>query len=495
MKNPQKINTHHAQSKNFFHGCLRKFTLVSTTPERYQPGDQNVRQKVSISDTGITTYTAYSFTEGHRLVESVNRIFKISAEVTAELFSMISSYFGEEHLRLSFLEGGQWEITLSGEQQESVNLSSSFFDGQDPQLSVMSQALRQALGIPNLYAFDGLTDPLETVTMTIDSKVSLPDTQALSSYHEEIILDRASESLRMTQEMGQAGESFREYHIPGKVCDLLDNLSRRLSAVSGNTETVHKMDTMASLQNYQLQFFFSRGIPVCFSGVFSASDFPATVQAFIYRLRKLLELFTPAALNSDLYAHPHLREGQKILCDVRFNEIENYPCYYLATDDSVQIGDDVTVCIGTQKLEVLGTILRKLYVSSEDVTFSLERLNKIQNTDFYEFGCDILGAYSVTDMKTALKNGSYALEELTQFYCCCSNRVEWLSAERDTCCLPDSVISELSEWGDLKEHLSDVISHSCNTEKPYQSKSVISVLIQRGYQFLNGFWVKSQTAT
>lgn len=140
---------------------------------------------------------------------------------------------------------GSWIIELTNTEGKTTQISGSLipdaFHG-------LSDYIRDRLKRNDLFLFDGNPDRVERIEVTYDRHLEIemkepadPDhPYAIWDYHENLSIDRASETIEHFRQIMSECDVYNKYHVSEGVSDFLDETDvNALSVVEGNPPDVY----------------------------------------------------------------------------------------------------------------------------------------------------------------------------------------------------------------------------------------------------------------
>ena len=154
-----------------FKGTPQKVRIVSNNI-CYGPApepDDEVEQHITINTDGRVWFSAYNFGsgfDGHE--KSRGKIYQIEKETVTKVLNSIARYFSTEYIEVFATDIGEWEMEITNTDGEVYKYRGSLIadfevDGVD-----LSDMVREALGMDDLYVFDGNNKPDRVDRVTID---------------------------------------------------------------------------------------------------------------------------------------------------------------------------------------------------------------------------------------------------------------------------------------------------------------------------------------
>lgn len=373
-----------------FQGEPQKIRIVSNNicyglpPE---PEDE-VEQHITINAEGRVWFSAYNFGEGFgRYKKARSQIYKIDKAVAGKVLNSVASYFSGEYDELFATDIGDWVMEITNVDGKVYKFRGSLcadfeVDGID-----LSDLLRDALGMNDLYVFDGNNKPDRVERITVDyhritkikPKQSLSETTEYVTwdYTEKLILDRESETLEHIQNIGSGCTVSRKMYVEGGVENLLDDIDAEelFGNIEGNPDDV--IENPLETQEYAITIDFKKGPRRVIQGTYDKKalpeawgDFADAVWSFI-RFYGFGEILDPS-----VYGKVKHRKQDYIYCSVEFDAgYKSY--YYIADDDSIEVGDYVVVPVGKDNHQSVAEVVKVEFFAEEDVPLPIEKTKHI----------------------------------------------------------------------------------------------------------------------
>ena len=251
----------------------------------------------------------------------------------------------------------------------------------------LSDLIRDALGMNDLYVFDGNNKPDRVERITVDyhritkikPKQSLSETTEYVTwdYTEKLILDRESETLEHIQNIGSGCTVSRKMYVEGGVENLLDDIDAEelFGNIEGNPDDV--IENPLETQEYAITIDFKKGPRRVIQGTYDKKalpeawgDFADAVWSFI-RFYGFGEILDPS-----VYGKVKHRKQDYIYCSVEFDAgYKSY--YYIADDDSIEVGDYVVVPVGKDNHQSVAEVVKVEFFAEEDVPLPIEKTKHI----------------------------------------------------------------------------------------------------------------------
>ncbi len=373
-----------------FKGTPKKLSIVSNNisygpcPE---PADE-VEQHITINANGQVWFSAYAFGQGFGKFEKARRKnFKIEKNTAQYLLNAIAAYFSQEYVEVFATDIGEWQMELTNTDDEVYKYRGSLCADFEVDGTDLSDLIRYSLNMDDLYAFDGNCRPDKVNRIIVEYRhvTRIKPKQHIESiteyitgdYTEKLIIDRESETIEHVQNTGTGCVVSRKYKVDSGVKGLLDDLDADglFLNVAGNPPDV--VESPNETRDYIITVDFKKGPQRIIRGTYDKyglpddwADFAETVLDFM-RFYGFGEIFDPS-----IYNKVKRRKNDYIFCSVTFDGgYKSY--YYLADDDSIEVGDYVLVPAGKDNHIAVAEVVKIEYFSKEEAPLPLEKTKHI----------------------------------------------------------------------------------------------------------------------
>lgn len=373
-----------------FQGEPQKIRIVSNNicyglpPE---PEDE-VEQHITINAEGRVWFSAYNFGEGFgRYKKARSQTYKIDKAVADKVLNSVASYFSGEYDELFATDIGDWVMEITNVDGKVYKFRGSLcadfeVDGID-----LSDLIRDTLGMNDLYVFDGNNKPDRVERITVDyhritkikPKQSLSETTEYVSwdYTEKLILDRESETLEHIQNIGSGCTVSRKMYVEGGVENLLDDIDAEelFGNIEGNPDDV--IENPLETQEYAITIDFKKGPRRVIQGTYDKKALPEAWGDFADAVWNFIRFYGfGEILDPSVYGKVKRRKQDYIYCSVEFDAgYKSY--YYIADDDSIEVGDYVVVPVGKDNHQSIAEVVKVEFFAEEDVPLPIERTKHI----------------------------------------------------------------------------------------------------------------------
>lgn len=383
-----------------FQGEPQKIRIVSNNI-CYEPMpevDDEVEQHITINAEGEVWFSAYNF-DGvvGNPKKARSSTFKVEKAVAGRVLKSIAQYFSNEYDELFATDIGDWVMEITNTEGVVYKFRGSLCADFEIGGINLSDMVRDALGMDDLYVFDGNNKPDRIDRITVDyhrvTKIKpkvIPEGATWEyvtwDYTEKIVIDRATETLEHTQNIGSGCVVSRKYYIQEGVEGLLDDIDADalFGKIEGNPDDV-VVDPLET-KNYTITVDFRKGPQRIIQGTYDKKALPEMWGDFIDDVWEFMrfygfgEIFDPA-----VYGKVKRRKRDYIYCSVEFSEgSKSY--YYIADEDDFAVGDFVVVPVGKDNHHSVAEVVDVEYFAEEDLPLPLDRtkhiIRKCTDNDF-----------------------------------------------------------------------------------------------------------------
>lgn len=359
-------------------GKVEKTTIVSADDLKsiaFQ-GETNSVKLTSVKD-GKSELVTIDFAGNASITLPDGTIEKVSLESNERfiLFKAMKKIFVRPPVQKE-KSSSYWKLTLTNESGKEFsyqgNLSPTCFD----EAVDISDAMRDIFENDQLWLFDGCPDRLSGLDMKYDWTKKDDDQNITLRYHEELIIDRDSESVLHKRSFGNDNGIIEKYHIEGIVSGLLDQLSLiDLTNAAGNPSDAI-FDPLET-KNYELSLTFNSGETKMVFGTFDKLGLPENWPEVAGLLSQLLSYYGMGEiLTKEAYNQKVRRQGDLIFCKVEFDE-QGKEYSYLADEDVYSPGDWVWVPVGKDGNLKIVMVVHVDYLQPEDAPYPLDKIKHV----------------------------------------------------------------------------------------------------------------------
>lgn len=145
-----------------FEGTVKKMHIISNSicfgpcPE---PEDE-VEQHLTVNAHGRVWFSSYAFGEGFGKFKKLKaQNFSIDKSVATGLLNKVAAYISPENMEMVVTDIGDWKMELTTTDGKTYKFDGPLCDDLDLGSTDLSDLIRDALDMPDLYVFDGNYKP------------------------------------------------------------------------------------------------------------------------------------------------------------------------------------------------------------------------------------------------------------------------------------------------------------------------------------------------
>lgn len=382
-----------------FQGEPKKICIISNNICYGPPPEleDEVEQHITINVEGRVWFSAYNFGEGFgRYNKARSKNYKIEKAVAEKVLNSVASYFSGEYDELFATDIGDWVMEITNTDGVIYKFRGSLCADFEVEGIDLSDLIREALGMDDLYVFDGNNKPDRVDRITVDYhrvtkiKPKQPVSEGVEyvtwDYNEKLILDRESETLEHIQNIGTGCTVSRKMYVEGGIENLLDDIDveELFGNIEGNPEDV--IENPLETQDYTITIDFQKGPQRVIQGTYDKKSLPEAWGDFANDVWEFICFYGfGEILNPSVYGKVKRRKQDYIYCSVEFDEgYKSY--YYIADDDNIKVGDYVVVPVGKDNHHSVAEVVKVEFFAEENVPLPLEKtkhiIRKCTNEDF-----------------------------------------------------------------------------------------------------------------
>ena len=251
----------------------------------------------------------------------------------------------------------------------------------------LSDLLRNSLDMPDLYAFDGNNKPdiLNRIEVFYHRITKIKPKEPIAEhmeyavwdYAESLIIDRDSESIEHIQNIGTGCTVTRRYNVEGGIESLLDdlNVDTLFEHIEGNPPDV--VENSLESKDYTIKVITNKGDEKVIQGTYDKKGLPDDWAEFMESVFDFITFYGwGEIMNPSVYGKVRRCSNDIIYCSVTFEGgYKSY--YYMADDDSIEVGDYVIVPAGKDNHEAVVEVVQKEYFAMDEVPLPMEKTKHI----------------------------------------------------------------------------------------------------------------------
>ena len=369
-----------------FHGNVKKVKIHSNNMGYgFLPREgTEVEQHLTITDDGRVWLTRYAISEDlnfAKLTKTEQRQFKISSDKAKFLLDKYTKYFRDEY-EISFAtDVGSFEMQITDDEGKTAYFIGPLIcefevDGYD-----LSQLTRDTVEDQTLFVFDNNEfERIERITIDHEhkKKIVAADGQVVTwNPTNHIVIDRKTDTIEYTYKIGKECDVTRKYHVAQGVSNFLDELEYQNLFVEFEEKELDAIIPEDDEATYTATVDFLRGPSRIIAGRYDKQGLPIDWPEFIEDLYDFMSFYGFGEMfDEKQYGRTYRKTNDYIFLSVRFGEYgKTY--YYLTEDDTIQVGDQVVVPVGSEGKERIVEVAKKEYYSSDRVPMPIEKVKSI----------------------------------------------------------------------------------------------------------------------
>lgn len=369
-----------------FHGNVKKVKIHSNNMGYgFLPREgTEVEQHLTITDDGRVWLTRYAISEDlnfAKLTKTEQRKFKISSDKAKFLLDKYTKYFRDEY-EISFAtDVGSFEMQITDDEGKTAYFIGPLIcefevDGYD-----LSQLTRDTVEDQTLFVFDNNEfERIERITIDHEhkKKIVAADGQVVTwNPTNHIVIDRKTDTIEYTYKIGTECDVTRKYHVAQGVSNFLDELEYQNLFVEFEEKELDAIIPEDDEATYTATVDFLRGPSRIVAGRYDKQGLPVDWPEFIEDLYDFMSFYGFGEMfDEKQYGRTYRKTNDYIFLSVRFGEYgKTY--YYLTKDDTIQVGDQVVVPVGSEGKERIVEVAKKEYYSSDRVPMPIEKVKSI----------------------------------------------------------------------------------------------------------------------
>lgn len=369
-----------------FHGNVKKVKIHSNNMGYgFLPREgTEVEQHLTITDDGRVWLTRYAISEDlnfAKLTKTEQRQFKISSDKAKFLLDKYTKYFRDEY-EISFAtDVGSFEMQITDDEGKTAYFIGPLIcefevDGYD-----LSQLTRDTVEDQTLFVFDNNEfERIERITIDHEhkKKIVAADGQVVTwNPTNHIVIDRKTDTIEYTYKIGTECDVTRKYHVAQGVSNFLDELEHQNLFIEFEEKELDAIIPEDDEATYTATVDFLRGPSRIVAGRYDKQGLPIDWPEFIEDLYDFMSFYGFGEMfDEKQYGRTYRKTNDYIFLSVRFGEYgKTY--YYLTEDDTIQVGDQVVVPVGSEGKERIVEVAKKEYYSSDRVPMPIEKVKSI----------------------------------------------------------------------------------------------------------------------
>lgn len=250
----------------------------------------------------------------------------------------------------------------------------------------VSQLIRDVLDMPELFAFDGDAILDQITRFSVDyhrvSQFAAPAPLNENNefvtwvYTEQLVIDRATQTLEHVQNIGSECQVKRLLHVEGGIDSLLDGINEyALDPIEEVPEDA--MINPRHATDYHVSIVYRRRPERRIAGIYTKDTLPLEWASIMDDITEFIKFYGMGEiLDSAIYGKALRRQGDLIFVNVQFNEFGKTYCYS-AEDEMIQEGDRVVVPVGDEGKTTTAVVESVVYRPKEKAPIPFEKIKAV----------------------------------------------------------------------------------------------------------------------
>lgn len=364
-----------------FRGIPRKIRLESNNVA-YGPcpePEEEVEQHLTLNDQGRVWFTAFQHGDRSERYVHSRSVSKTVGKDTAKLILTDFARCFSDYQPVMVTDAGDWKLTITNADNEEFKYYGSLFGGIRIGGMNLSELLREALQMEDLFAFDGNCEEecIERIVIEYRRHHVLKNKAGgtvTRDCFEKLYICRDNETIEYIIDLSPGCSIKRSYHIEGEVSYLLDQFDAD-ALFEDIPDAPEDAVVSPNLQrDYAVTVDFRRNPQLRLAGTYDKYGLPANWADFIDCVWELIGYYDAAGEigRPYVYGKGRRRKSELIFLYVEFADADKTYCY-LAEEDIYSVGDMVDVPVGNDGKKSVARVVRVAYLPAEKAPFPLNK--------------------------------------------------------------------------------------------------------------------------
>ena len=348
-----------------------------------EPTDE-VEQHLTINNDGRVWFSAYAFgKEKDKYTKVRSRNFSIDKNIAQEMLNKVANYFQNENTETLATDIGDWFLELTNTDGKICKFRGLLWDRFYYEGESLSDVVREAVGLDDLYVFDGNINQNKITRIVLDyqrKNESAPQEESqeieLDLASEQLIIDRATGIIEYSRNIRNKNKIYHKYEVKSAVKKLLNYFSSEdfFAYIAGAPEDA--VDEDSERRDYKITIEYEKSSRQVFEGSFDRDELPKDFADFAETIVEFLIFYGLGEILDPLIYKKAKKRSTYIFCSVIF--AEGWKTYYYLTDDiSIAVGDLVLVPAGKDNHEAIVKVVKIEHFREEDCPLPLEMTKSI----------------------------------------------------------------------------------------------------------------------
>ena len=195
-------------------------------------------------------------------------------------------------------------------------------------------------------------------------------------YTEQLIIDRATQTLEHVQNIGSGCQVKRQLHVEGGIDSLLDGIDEYALDPAEDKPADAVVDTR-NATDYRVSIVYRRRPEIRIAGIYAKDTLPLEWSSIMDDITEFIRFYGMGEiLDSAIYEKALRRQGDLVFVNVQFDEFGKTYCY-LTEDEMIREGDRVVVPVGDEGKTTTAVVESVAYMPKEKAPIPLERIKSV----------------------------------------------------------------------------------------------------------------------
>ncbi|WP_217587963.1 hypothetical protein [Lentibacillus saliphilus] len=347
-----------------------------------------IEQHLTITDDGQVSFTGFKLGNGLDEYECTRtKQCSLDQQSTDRIFSAFTRFFSDEFVEMFATDIGTWELTITNTTGQDFVFRGPLCEDYEIDGIDLSDMVRDALGIENLFVFDGNNKPDQVERISVDYYKTtnikpyalineLEDDRVTWDYSEHVVIDRETETIEHIQQIDSGCVVSQQYRVEGRVSEFLDDLDAECLFEDIKGSSLGAEDPNEK-RTYIITLDFKNNPQRVIEGSFDKNGLPEDWSEFAEDLSNFLSAYKHGDIfNRSIYSKAKRQANEYMFCSVVFHYGDKR-YYYIADDDTIKVGDFVLVPAGMDNHIAKVQVVDIEYVSKEDAPLDVDQTKHI----------------------------------------------------------------------------------------------------------------------
>lgn len=345
-----------------------------------------MEQHLRINSDGHMWLSRYRFGDSQRYICFSKEQHRIDVEVANRILTAIDECFTDDYSSYIVTDVGEWKMTIAYESGEERCLNGALVKHEGRKEDAVSQLIRDAIEMPELLVFDGdaILDQIMKFSVNYHrvSKFAAPaplhenNEFVTWDYTEQLVIDRATQTLELVQNIGNGCQVKRQLHVEGGIDSLLDGIYEYALDPIEDKPADAMVDARIAT-DYRVSIVYRRRPERRIAGIYAKDTLPLEWSSIMEDITGFIRFYGMGEIfDSSIYGKTLRRQGDLIFVNVQFDDFDKTYCY-LTEDEMIREGDRVVVPVGDEEKTATAIVVSVDYLPKEKAPIPLEKIKSV----------------------------------------------------------------------------------------------------------------------